>query len=121
MSFLGHIIGKGKLRMDPTKIKAILEWEPPTKVTELRSFLGLVNYYRRLIKGYSALATPLTNLLKKGRGWIWSQECQHAFDALRKAITEELVLSLPDLNKPFELHTDASDFAIGSVLPLVVS
>jgi hypothetical protein len=114
--FLGHIVGKGKLRMDPAKIKAILEWEPPTKVTELRSFLGLVNYYRRFIKGYSAIAAPLTDLLKKGRGWTWSQECQHAFDALKKAITEEPVLSLPDLNKPFELHTDASDFAIGGVL-----
>jgi len=65
---LGHIIGKGKLRIDPVKIKAILEWEPPTKVTELRSFLGLVNYYRRFIKGYSAVAAPLTDLLKKGKG-----------------------------------------------------
>jgi len=48
--FLGHIIGRGKIRVDQAKIQAILEWEPPTKVTELRSFLGLVNYYRRFIK-----------------------------------------------------------------------
>ena len=66
--FLGHIVGKGKLCMDPAKIKAILEWEPPTKVTELRAFLGLVNYYRRFIKSYSAIAAPLTDLLKKGKG-----------------------------------------------------
>ena len=117
VSFLGHIVGKGKLRMDPVKIKAILEWEPPTKVTELRSFLGLVNYYRRFIKGYSAISTPLTNLLKKGRGRTWSQECQHAIGALKKAITEEPVLSLCDLNKPFKLHTDSFDFAIhGAVI-----
>jgi len=57
--------------MDLAKIKAMLEWEPPTKVIELRSFLGLVNYYRRFIKGYSAIAGPLTVLLK-GRGWAWS-------------------------------------------------
>jgi len=99
--------------MDPAKIKAILDWEPPTKVIELRSFLGLVNYYQRFIKGYSAIAAPLTNLLKKGRGWTWSQQ---AFDTLKMAITEEPVLSLPDLNKPFELHTDVSNFAIGGVL-----
>jgi len=55
-------------------------------------------------------------LLKKGRGWVWGQECQHAFEALKKAITREPVLALPNLNKPFELHTDAFDFAIGGVL-----
>ena len=72
MPFLVHIVGKGKLCMDPTKIKAILEWEPPTKVTKLRSFHGLVNYYRQFIKSYSTIASPLTNLLKKGEVWIWS-------------------------------------------------
>ena len=75
VSFLGHIVSKGKLRLDMAKRKVILEWEPPTKVIELRSFLGLVNYYRRFIKSYSAIAAPLTDLLKKGKGWIWSQEC----------------------------------------------
>jgi len=61
--------------MDPAKIKVILEWEPPIKITELRSFLGSVNYYRRFIKDYSTIAAPLTDLLKKERGWVWSQEC----------------------------------------------
>ena len=101
--------------MGVAKIKTILEWEPPKKVTELRSFLGLVNYYRQFNKGYSATSTALTDLLKKGRGWTWGQECQHAFDALKKAITEDPVLSLPDLNKLCELHTNASNFAIGGV------
>jgi len=114
--FLGHIVGKGKLHIDPAKIKAILEWEPPPKVTELKSFLGLVNYYRRFIKGYSAIANPLTNLLKKGRGWAWSQEYQRAFESLKKAVTEEPILSLPNLSRPFELYADASDLAIGGVL-----
>jgi len=67
--------------MDLAKIKAMLEWEPPTKVIELRSFLGLVNYYRQFIKGYSVIVAPYTDLLKKERGWTWSQECQHAFEA----------------------------------------
>ena len=66
--FLGHTIGRGKIRMDQAKIQTILEWEPPAKVAELRSFLGLVNYYRRFIKSYSAIAAPLTDLLKKN--WV---------------------------------------------------
>ncbi|RVW22706.1 Transposon Tf2-2 polyprotein [Vitis vinifera] len=89
VSFLGHRIRDGKLMMDDSKVKAIQEWDPPTKVPQLRSFLGLVNYYRR---------------------------CQQAFEDLKKAVTEEPVLALPDHTKVFEVHTDASDFAIGGVL-----
>ncbi|KAL5736375.1 hypothetical protein ACOSP7_030951 [Xanthoceras sorbifolium] len=102
--------------MDEAKIKAICEWDPPTKVPELRSFLGLMNYYRRFIKGYSARAAPLTDLLKKNKAWEWSKECQEAFEGLKKAVMEELVLSLPDHSKLYKVQTDASDFAIGGVL-----
>ncbi|KAI5652374.1 hypothetical protein M9H77_29561 [Catharanthus roseus] len=114
--FLGHKIKGGKLMMEDTKVQAIQRWEPPTKVHELRSFFGLVNYYRRFIKGYSARAAPLTDLLKKNRPWAWSEDCQRAFEDLKKAICKDPVLSLPDYSKPFEVHTDASDFAIGGVL-----
>ncbi|XP_012844529.1 PREDICTED: uncharacterized protein LOC105964566 [Erythranthe guttata] len=116
VQFLGHIIGHGRLQMDGAKIKAITEWEPPTKVTELRSFLGLINYYRRFIKGYSARAAPLTDLLKKNKTWEWPDSCQRAFEDLNAAVSQEPVLALPDFRKSFELHTDASDFAIGGVL-----
>ncbi|KAM2418624.1 hypothetical protein ACFX1W_025288 [Malus domestica] len=116
VEFLGHKIKEGKLMMEKGKIKAIQEWEPPTKVPTLRSFLGLTNYYRRFIKGYSAIAAPLTDLLKKNKTWEWTDRCQEAFERLKKALMEEPVLRLPDLSKPFELHTDASDFAIGGVL-----
>ncbi|KAK3004590.1 hypothetical protein RJ639_019648 [Escallonia herrerae] len=102
--------------MDKEKVKAIKEWEAPTKVSELRSFLGLANYYRRFIKGYSAKAAPLTDLLKKGKTWEWSKRYQSAFEGLKEAVTEEPVLALPDHTKVFELQTDASDFAIGGVL-----
>ncbi|XP_040950754.1 uncharacterized protein [Gossypium hirsutum] len=67
VSFLCHIVGGGKIRMDERKIRAIVEWEPQTKVIELRSFLGLVNYYRQFIKGSSKITAPLTNMLKKGK------------------------------------------------------
>jgi hypothetical protein len=116
VSFLGHVVGNGKIQMDPQKIKAIVEWETPSKTTELRSFLGLVNYYRRFIEGHSALAAPLTDLLKKGRTWSWTPKCQLAFEALKDAVTKEPVLALPNFAKPFEVHADASDFAIGGVL-----
>ncbi|KAI3465831.1 hypothetical protein Pfo_022494 [Paulownia fortunei] len=98
------------------KIRAIVEWEAPTKVTELRFFLGLVNYYYRFIQGYSARAAPLTDLLKKRKTWEWSEKYQHAFDDLKVAVSNEPVLALSNFDKPFELHTDASDFAIGGVL-----
>ena len=104
--FLGHSIGRGKIWMDQAKILAILEWEPTTKETELRSFLGLVNYYRRFIKSYSTIAAPLTDLLKKNRAWDWNSECQEAFEALKRVVTEEPVLTLPNFNKSYEVHTD---------------
>lgn len=114
--FLGHVIPHGTLRMDEKKVQAIKEWEPPTCVAELRSFLGLVNYYRPSIKGYSARAAPLTNLLKKNKPWSWTEECQKAFDDLKAVVIEEPLLALPDFSKPFEVHTYAYDFVRYGVL-----
>ncbi|KAL9267493.1 Transposon Ty3-I Gag-Pol polyprotein-like protein [Drosera capensis] len=74
-TFLGHVVGKGRIMMDKSKVRAIQEWEPSKRVPELRSFLGLVNYYRRFIKGYSSLAAPLTDLLKKNKTWDWDTRC----------------------------------------------
>lgn len=116
VSFLGHKIGGGKIMMEDKKVKAIREWEEPKTVPQLRSFLGLVNYYRRFIRGYSTICAPLTDLLKKNKPWVWSMPCQKAFDALKEAVTSEPVLALPDHDKAFEVHTDASDFSIGGVL-----
>ena len=114
--FLGHIVGEGRIWMDSAKISAIQEWETPKRVTEVRSFLGLANYYRRFIQGYSCITTPLTDLLKKERAWEWSPKCQEAFDTLKHTVIREPVLKLPDFSMPYEVHTDASDFAIGGVL-----
>jgi len=114
--FLGHLIGEGQVKMDPRKIQAIVEWSAPKSVSELRSFLGLANYYRRFIKGYSKKTTPLSDLLKKNRRWEWTVDCQQAFEKLKTAVASAPVLGLPDFEKPFEVHTDASDRAIGGVL-----
>ena len=94
------------------KVKAIREWTTPKNVSELRSFLGLANYYRRFVEGYSRRVTALTDLLKKGEKWCWSSQCQEAFKGLKKVMMKDPVLALPDIGKPFEVQTDASDFAI---------
>ncbi|KAL2923900.1 Retrovirus-related Pol polyprotein from transposon 17.6 [Bienertia sinuspersici] len=114
--FLGHKISNGRVRMDEKKVQAILNWEEPKSVHELRSFLGLANYYRKFIKGYSDKVSPLTELLKKGEKWQWTERCRESFDNLKAAISSEPVLKLPEFDKPFEVHTDASGRAIGGVL-----
>ena len=81
--FLGHVVSQGELRMDEEKVKAIQDWKAPTKVTELHSFIGLANYYRKFISGYSTKVAPLTELLKKNKPWVWSKECQGAFQVSR--------------------------------------
>jgi hypothetical protein len=102
--------------MDPKKEQTIWDWATPSTVTELRSFLGLTNYYHRFIEGYNKKAAPLSDLLKKNRCWDWYSECQLAFDKLRGAVTSALILKLPDFEKSFEVHTDASDKAVEGVL-----
>ncbi|XP_070010251.1 uncharacterized mitochondrial protein AtMg00860-like [Nicotiana sylvestris] len=101
-----------------TRIRYVIqEWEEPTKVTQLRSFLGLVNYYRRFISAYSAKVALLTELIKKNKPlWVWTEHCQKAFECLKANVIEEPVLALLDFAKTFEVHTNASDFAIGGVL-----
>jgi hypothetical protein len=102
--------------MDPEKIQAVAEWPRPETAKEVQSFLGMVNFYRRFIQGFSGVAMPLTNLTKKSEPWVWSSLCESAFQRLKKAITTEPVLRIADPELPYVLQTDASDFAIGAVL-----
>ena len=97
-------------------MEAILDWPAPTRVPELRSFLGLANYYRKFIKDYSKRVVPLTDLLKKDRPWHWAEEEQAAFDKLKTTIATEPVLKLLDFEAPFEVHTDTSNRVVGEVL-----
>lgn len=116
VEFLGHRIGAGRIKMDEGKVAAIRDWKEPGNVSQLRSFLGLANYYRKFVKGYSDIATPLTNLTKKDHKWDWSCECQKAFEELKGRMMDQPVLALPNYELPYEVHTDASDFAIGGVI-----
>nr|XP_048328521.1 uncharacterized mitochondrial protein AtMg00860-like [Ziziphus jujuba var. spinosa] len=116
IKFLGHIVEEGRIRMDMEKVKAIQKWKTPANVKELRPLLGLANYYHRFVKGYSKKTTPFTELLKKDVPWEWGEECQVAFKELKEAMMSDPVLALPDVTKPFEVQTDASNFALGGVL-----
>ena len=102
--------------MDEDKVRVIREWSEPSKLKELLSFLGLANYYKQFIKGYSKMVAPVTDLLKKDKKWEWSSKCQAAFDELKSAMSSEPVLRFPNLELPFEVQTDASDRALGGVL-----
>ena len=76
VSFLGHVISGDGIAVDPSKISAVLQWEPPKTVTEIRSFLGLAGYYRRFIEGFSNLALPLTQLTRKSQAFVWDAACE---------------------------------------------
>ena len=81
--------------------------------TQVRQFLGLVNFYRRFILNHSKIAVPLNNLFQKGKEFIWAKECQNSFEQLRNALVSDPILALPDMTKPFILTCDASGSAIG--------
>jgi len=117
VDFLRHKIIQGGLKMDDHKVKAILDWELLKSVPALRSFLGLASYYRKFIKNFAKMAAPLTNLLKKSaETHEWDGTCNEAFETLKGILVKVLVLKLPDFDKDFETHSNASDFAIEGVL-----
>ena len=104
----GHVVSKEGIKVDPQKIKAVIEWRKPTNVTELRSFLGLAGYYRRFVKDFSRIAVPLTNLLKKTTKFEWSNKCEEAFQELKRRLTTAPVLTLPEEGKEYTIYSDAS-------------
>jgi hypothetical protein len=117
VNFLGHRITQKGLKMDDHKVKAILDWEPSKSIPTLKSFMGLASYYHKFIKNFAKIVAPLTNLLKKFVGtYEWDGACDEAFETLKGVLVKAPVLKLPDFDKDFEIHSDASDFAIGGIL-----
>uniref|UniRef100_A0A803TGK0 Gypsy retrotransposon integrase-like protein 1 n=1 Tax=Anolis carolinensis TaxID=28377 RepID=A0A803TGK0_ANOCA len=116
--YLGHIIGGGCIRPDPTKVKDIHQWPILKTKKQIRSFLGLAGYYRKFIPSFSNLAAPLSDLTKKKHPnqVIWSSKCQESMDNLKRALTSDSVLKAPNFDNPFILTCDASDTGLGAVL-----
>ncbi len=102
--------------VDPSKVEAVLDWKPPTTVTEVRSFMGLAGYYRRFIKDFSKIATPLTKLTRKLCPFVWNKKYQEAFDVLKKKLTSAPVLIILKQDGRFTVYTDASLLGLGGVL-----
>jgi hypothetical protein len=116
VKFLGHTIFKDGISVDPSKVQEFMDWKPPKSVHQIRSFLGLAGYYRQFIPDFSRIAKPMTELLKKGVKFVWSDECDKAFRTLREHLTSAPVLTQPDMSKPFEVFCDASGTGPGCVL-----
>jgi hypothetical protein len=114
--FLGHIINRDGLVVDPKKVAAILDWKAPKDVQGIKSFIGMAVYYRRFIEGFSKIARPMTALLAKKVEFKWTLVCQESFETLKQKLTTSPVLVLPDVHKPFSVYYDASYTGLGRVL-----
>lgn len=118
VTFLGHLVSADGVRMDPKKTATVVDWPTPKTQTELRSFLGLANYFRRFLMGYASVAAPLHELLKKASTvqLTWLDKHEEAFQLIKKLISADIVLQYPDFDAPFELISDASLLGTGAVL-----
>ena len=125
INYLGHVVSKEGVSTDPDKITSVTEWPQPTTVTEVRSFLSFVSYYRRFVPNFSKVAKPLNRLLQNLEGTpsqkkkfklYWGPEQQEAFETLQKLCTGSSILAYVDFKAPFVLHTDASGDGLGAVL-----
>ena len=122
ITYLGHVVSAKGIRTDESKIQAIKDWPQPKTVTEVRSFLGFTNYYRKFVYKYAHVARPLNSLIagenakKKRQKVTWNDECEQAFQKLKEICTNTPILAYADYKKPFRLNTDASTSGLGAVL-----
>src|ERR1043165_1249582 len=117
--FLGHIISAEGVSTDPSKVQAVTEWPTPLCLRDVRSFVGLCSYYRKFIPRFATVAKPLHALTRKGQPFKWSEDCERAFNELKRLLTIAPILALPNDNDQYVLDTDASGDAIGAVLSQV--
>ncbi|KAK3084156.1 hypothetical protein FSP39_009188 [Pinctada imbricata] len=116
VQYLGHVITRDGVQVDVTKTDVVQSFPVPRCSKDVRSFLGLCNYYKKFIKNYSTITSPLNALLCKDTKFTWSTECESAFTQLKQALTSPPVLAYPDNSKPYFLTTDASGTALGFIL-----
>ncbi|KAL2078791.1 hypothetical protein ACEWY4_026476 [Coilia grayii] len=116
VTYLGRLVGGGKVRPLDAKISAICDFPAPADRRELRRFLGMAGYYRAFCKNFSAVVAPLTDLLSPKVPYVWSEQCSRAFENLKSLLIAAPVLSAPDFSKFFLLAVDACDYGAGAVL-----
>ena len=116
MEYLGMIIRQGYVCMDPAKLSAIKDWQPPSSVKGVRSFLGFAIFYRKFIPNFSNVVAPIVLLTHKDHPWSWMKPQQTAFNTLKLIFSSSPVLCIPDVTRPFTLMTDASLLAAGAIL-----
>jgi hypothetical protein len=107
VAFLGHVISKGGISVDPRKVQDVLSWNAPTSVGDIQIFLGLVGYYQRFIEGFLKISKPMTELLDKDKKFEWTPACEASFQELKKRLTTAPILVMPDVEKPFSIYSDA--------------
>ena len=116
VAYLGHVVSQNGVATDPDKVSAVAEWPAPKNLSELQSFLGTVGYYRQYVEDFAHKARPLTKLTSKNVKYVWTTECQEAFEVLRQSLLSSPVLAYPDPNLEYILDTDASLDGVGAVL-----
>jgi hypothetical protein len=114
--YLGHIVTQEGISTEPSKVEAVTTWPRPTNKRDLRGFLGLCSYYRKFIKSFADIASPLHKLTEKETVFDWSEQCNEAFEELKRLLTAAPVLAYPIASGRFTLDTDASERGIGAVL-----
>ncbi|KAA0035365.1 ty3-gypsy retrotransposon protein [Cucumis melo var. makuwa] len=113
---LRHVVSKAGVSVDPAKIEAVTSWPRPSTVSEVRSFMGLAGYYGRFVENFSRIATPLTQLTRKGAPFVWSKACEDSFQNLKQKLVTAPVLLVPDGSGSFVIYSDASKKGLGCVL-----
>jgi hypothetical protein len=116
IQYLGHLISGKGIEPVPAKLVSISEMPAPTTPTEIKQFLGLVGYYRKFVARFSDIARPLTALTRHDVDFIWTEQCQSAFEFLKDQLIQAPILKYPDPEKPYVLYTDASKYAWSAVL-----
>ncbi|GJY49602.1 putative reverse transcriptase domain-containing protein [Tanacetum coccineum] len=116
VQFLGHVVNRDGIHVDPSKVESVKNWMTPESPTEIRSFLGLAGYYRRFIENFSKIAKPLTLLTQKNKTYVWGDKQDEAFQILKEKLCNAPVLALPDGPDDFVVYCDASKQGFGCVL-----
>ena len=116
VKFLGRTVSEAGITPDAAQIQKVLDWQTPTDRSQLESFIGLANYYREFIKDFAKISAPLNKLKGRNSEFIWTEETENAFNAIKTALTTEPVLALPNEDGDFILDTDASAVAIAGIL-----